>query len=148
MARKKVDDELNLTPFIGLFSLLVCMLLVTAVWLQLRVLSTNIDNVTASDGSSSQNDEKKVNLTVTLLENYIEMAEDTNRVQVAYQNGPEGEAVDVERVKDILRGWKERHPEKKDIILNTENSVAYKHMITVFDTMVGAGWDDVGVNTQ
>ncbi len=149
MGRKKIDEDLNLAPFIGLFSLLVCMLLVTAVWLRLSVLSSNIDNVTSSDSPSPENNEKKVSLVVTLMDRYIEMAEDTRKVRVDYVQNDEGkEIVNRPQLTQVLEGWRDRHPKRKDVILNTENSVPYKHMITTFDTLVGEGWHDVGVNTQ
>ena len=33
--RKSLDFEINLTPFIDLFSVLICFLLLTAVWIQI-----------------------------------------------------------------------------------------------------------------
>lgn len=142
MARK-VNAELNLTPFIGLFALLVCMLLMTAVWNQLAVLSTDTSSTTASDSESPQ--EPKVQLSVTILQNHLELAEDSEGIKIAH--GAQGE-INRDRLIEFLKNWKEKYPERSDVILNTENSVSYRQLISVFDTLVGNGWHDVGVSTQ
>ena len=67
MAKKKVNVELNMTPFIGLFALLVVMLLLTAVWNHIAVLSTDTSATTASDSPTNDNDKKKASLHVTIL---------------------------------------------------------------------------------
>jgi biopolymer transport protein TolR len=142
MARRKVNVELNLTPFIDLFSTLVCFLLLTAVWNQVEALSTNVDNVTSSD--SQQDQKEKVNLSATIFKDRVEFSADS-KVQTAFiRDG----IIDKEAAARILTYWRQLYPDRKDIILNTENAVAYKHLVGVFDILVGNGWPDVGVNTQ
>lgn len=150
MARKKVNEELNLTTFIDLFSTLVCFLLITAVWNQIEALSTNIDNTTTSDSPSKAS---PVNLTVTILQKYIEMSENTKAYKIPYvseslETGQVRQSVDTQKMIKVLDYWRRKYPNKKDIVLNTENSTPYRHMILTFDTMVGNDWPDIGVNTQ
>ena len=140
-------SDLNLTPFLDLFSTLICFLLLTAVWFQVEALSTNVDNVTSSNSSSSPQPEKKVQLVVTLLQNEIQMSEDEKSNKIPVQLDQKG-LLNMDRVKQVLQDWRARYPDRKDVILNSENQVPYKHMITTFDTLVGEGWPDVGVNTQ
>lgn len=143
MAKKKVNVELNMTPFIGLFALLVIMLLLTSAWNHIAVLSTDTSSTTSSD--SPANDEEKVNLYVTILSNRIEMSEDEKASNVPHINGSE---IDKEKMIQILNQWKQKYPDRSDVVLNTENTVTYNQLITVFDTLVGNEWPDVGVNTQ
>lgn len=145
MARK-LQDDLNLTAFVDLFSTLVCFLLLTAVWVHLGALTTNVEKVTASDSSSPPppDQKKKANLVVTIMPDRVEMAEDENIQKIPIAGGQ----IDMEKVLQILANWKTKYPDRNDLILNTENSIPYRHMIGTFDAMVGAGWPDVGVNTQ
>lgn len=143
MSRRESNADLNLTPFIDLFSTLICFLLMTAVWNQIEALSTNVDSVTSSD-TPAPPDPNKVNLTVTILQDRIEMAEN----ETAYKFPIEKGELPVEKMKRALEVWREKYPDRKDIVLNTENEIPYKYMITTFDTLVGNGWPDVGVNTQ
>ncbi len=139
---KKVNEELNLSPFIDLFSTLVVFLILTAVWNQLSSLSTNIESSTSSD--SPPPPKKQVELAVTLLPTEVQMMEDKNIRKIANR----GKELNMEEITRILIEWKRKYPKKNDVVLNTQNSIPYGNMIRVFDTMVGAEFPDVGVNTQ
>ncbi len=149
------DDDLNLVPFIDLFSVLICFLIMTAVWNQIEALSTNVDSVTSSDGAAAQENpnQRKETLTVTLLRDRMEMAESVSvgartlrekNYKIAYL----GPNLDHDKISRVLNDWKRRYPKKEDIILNTDNQILYDRLIKVFDTLVGAGYPDVGINTQ
>ncbi len=137
------DEELNLTPFIDLFSTLVVFLLLTAVWLQINSLSTNVENVDAHSLASNE----KVHLSITILKSQIEISEDDKATRLPLKFTSEGLLEPNSLIKELKR-WRQRYPKRKDIILNTQNDIPYSYMIQVFDTLVGQGWSDVGVNTQ
>ena len=141
---KKVNVELNMTPFIGLFAMLTVMLLLTAVWNRVAMLSTDTESTTSSDSPVQSPKSKKVKLSVTILRDRIEMAEDEKGRNIPFMEGK----VDQMRFTAMLNDWKRRYPKRTDVILNTENSVTYNKLITVFDILVGNGFPDVGVNTQ
>lgn len=143
MAKKNVNVELNMTPFIGLFALLVVMLLLTAVWNSVSALPTNTSSSTSSD-SATPPDKNHITLTVTILANGIEMAENSKGSKVPHSRGK----INKELFIKSLQVWRNKYPKRKDVILNTENGVTYNMLITVFDTLVGEGWYDVGVSTQ
>ena len=143
MAKSTKSEFLNLTAFVDLFSTLVIFLLMTAVWNQIASLSTNVENATSSSAPQDP-PPKKVNLAVSLFEDRLEMLEDEASTRIPYVNGD----VDVSQVEATLDLWRQKYPDRKDIILNTSNPVAYRLMIKTFDTIVGKDWSDVGVNTQ
>lgn len=147
-------DDLNLVPFIDLFSVLICFLIMTAVWNQIDALSTNVDDVTSSDAASNENPNKrKESLTVTLLKDRMEMSESVSigartLSEKNYKFNNLGENIDISKMDRVLNSWKKKYPNKKDVILNTDNQVLYNKMIQVFDALVGGGYPDVGINTQ
>lgn len=149
------DDDLNLVPFIDLFSVLICFLIMTAVWNQIEALSTNVDSVTSSDGAAARENpnQRKETLTVTLLKDRMEMSENVSvgartlrekNYKIAYL----GPNLDHDKINRVLNDWKRRYPNKQDIILNSDNQILYDRLIKVFDALVGAGYPDVGINTQ
>lgn len=142
MSKNKVNVELNMTPFIGLFALLVVMLLLTAVWNHIAVLSTDTSATTASESPLNGN---RANLNVTILSDRVEMSENEKAIDVSHINGKE---IDKMRMVQVLSQWKQKYPTRSDVVLNTENTVTYDQLIVVFDTLVGNEWPDVGVNTQ
>lgn len=142
------DGELNLSAFMDLMAVLVVFLLLTAAWVQIEALSTNAENVTASDGPAPDTPpEKKVVLMMTILKGEIRMTEDDKATPIALEQTPTGD-LKTDRIKEVLQEWRAKYPERKDVVLTTENEVPYRYMITAFDTMVGEGWPDVGVSTQ
>lgn len=143
MGRKVVNVELNMTPFIGLFALLVCNLLLTAVWNSFTALQTNTENSTAAVDSTPP-DPNQVTLSVTILNDGVEFAENSTGSKVLHA----GADVSIDGVIQKLGEWRQKYPDRKDVVLNTENGVTYKMLITVFDTLTGEGWYDVGVSSQ
>lgn len=142
------DGELNLSAFMDLMAVLVVFLLLTAAWVQIEALSTNVENVTASDGPAPDTPpEKKVVLMLTILKSELRMTEDEKATPIPITLTPEGN-LNTDRLKQVLQEWRARYPDRKDVVLTTENEIPYRHMITAFDTLVGEGWPDVGVSTQ
>lgn len=136
--------ELNLTPYIDLMSTLIVFLLMTAVWNQIAVLSSNTGATTASDQPSPPDNKPKISLSVTVLKDGLEMTENSTSQKVPHQ----GDSIDSMRMVAILSQWKQKYPDKNDVTLNTENSVTYKMLIQTFDALVGNQFPDVGVSTQ
>lgn len=143
MAKRSVNVELNMTPFIGLFALLVVNLLLTAVWNHVTALSTNTQNSTAA-ADSDPPPKDQVNLSVTIMQTSLEMAENSKGTTIPHV----GDNIDKAGLVKNLGLWREKYPERKDVVLNTENGVSYKMLITTFDTLTGEGWGDVGVSSQ
>jgi biopolymer transport protein ExbD len=148
-------DDLNLVPFIDLFSTLICFLIMTAVWNQIQSLTTNVDNVSSSDTQAANEDPnaRKESLTVTLLTDRVEMSENVTQgarvlTEKTYKIPTISGQIDPEKMQRVLDLWHSHYPAKKDVILNTENHIVYNQMIQTFDLLVGSGFPDVGVNTQ
>jgi biopolymer transport protein ExbD len=137
-------EFLNLTPFIDLFSTLIIFLIMAAAWNQIEALSTNVESATTSSEPSEPNPQKKVLLAVTILDDRIEMSEDENSFRIPLSGGE----INAEQILQKLAEWRTKYPDRKDMVLNTANTVPYKHLVKTFDTIVGGGWPDVGVNTQ
>lgn len=142
MAASHNKYELNLTPYIDLMSTLIVFLLMTAVWNQISVLSTDTNETSSSDATNSTS--AKTQLSVMIMPHFLELSEDTTRTRIPHVQG----AIDRKRLAQSLSQWKKKYPTKTDVILNTDNSVTYKMLISAFDEIVGNQFPDVGVNTQ
>jgi len=141
--KRGVNVELNLVPFIDLLSTLICFLLITAVWQQIQVISTNTSQTTASD-SPAPPDEKKVDLSVSLLLDHIEASEGTNSTKIPYANGEP----DYATLLKLLDSWKAKYPDRSDITLHSDSQAIYKYLIRIMDTAAEARFEDVGINTN
>lgn len=143
------SNEPNLTPFIDLFSVLVCFLLMTAAWIQLESVSVQVEKApTPSDMATEALPppdkplEKKTKLTVFMYAEKIIFLEDLRETVVPHQGG----AWDKDSLLRNLALWRQKFPEKKDVILNTEAQVTYGQVIKMYDLLVQSDWPEVGIN--
>lgn len=142
--KRKVNSELNLSPMIDLFSMLtVFVILNFSLSGDIFSLSTNTSDVTSSD-SAPVSDQKKVSLTVTIFTDRIQLSEDSKTHDIFHIN----DEIDRAQFVAQLNTWKTHYPDRKDVIVNSDNRIPYRHLISVFDSLVGNDWRDVGVNPQ
>lgn len=142
-------SEPNLTPFIDLFSVLICFLLMTAAWIQLESMPSSIEKTTASNAPAPQDpppkkDEKKITLAVTVFADKITLKE--NDKELVVQNV--GNDFDKEKLQLEFSRWRSQYQDKKDVVLNTDPAVTYGDLIKMYDLLVASDWPDVGINPQ
>ncbi|MGE0526372.1 MAG: ExbD/TolR family protein [Bdellovibrionales bacterium] len=139
-------NEPNLTPFIDLFSVLICFLLMTAAWIQLEVMPTNIEKATSSDvpTEAPPPDPNKINLFVDMAPQAITLRENDKALQVPHA----ATGIDSGRIIRVLEDWKARFPDRSDVILNTEADVRYGDLIRMYDILVSNNFADVGINPR
>jgi biopolymer transport protein TolR len=145
---KSVNVELNLVPFIDLLSTLICFLLVTAAWQELDSMASNAPPKATSEmpdtpqPTPNPNDPKKAMLVVAIGTDKIDMSEDEKTTNVPFVNGQP----DMTRLTTILRDWKARFPDRKDLVLATDNKAKYKYLVLMMDTLKAESFPDVGIN--
>jgi biopolymer transport protein ExbD len=142
-------SEPNLTPFIDLFSVLVCFLLMTAAWIQLESMPSSIEKSTASNNPAPadpppEKDEKKVTLAISVFKDKITLKENEKEIEIKNLD----KEFDKEKLKSEFLRWRTSYADKKDVILNTDPEVTYGDMIKMYDLLVASDWPDVGINPQ
>lgn len=143
------SNEPNLTPFIDLFSVLICFLLMTAAWVQLESVTVQVEKVPAPNEAAAdptlppdKPPEKKTKLTVFMYPERVVLLEDENEYAIPNQNS----IWDKSAIQKKLGEWRVKFPAKKDIILSTEARVTYGQLIKMYDFLVQADWPEVGIN--
>jgi biopolymer transport protein ExbD len=141
------SSEPNLTPFIDLFSVLTCFLLMTAAWIQLESMSVQIDKpppqaTSANDLTPPPPEDKKVHLSVILSGEKVVLKEDDK--EMAIPSPPGG--FDKPRLLAALAKWRDKYPGRHDLVLNTDASATYGGMIHLYDLLISADWSEVGIN--
>lgn len=144
---KSANAELNLVPFIDLFSALICFLLMTAAWNSLETIDTgappkSIDLRDDNEPPPPPPSQKpKVMLTVTLYVDRLDAGED-NIVQTFRHIGG---TPDFAGLTKLLAEWRKKYPDRKDLVLATENRAPYKHLIKLMDTFIAGEFPEVGI---
>lgn len=144
---KTPNFELNLVPFIDLFSTLICFLLITAAWQNLESVSAGVppketDKKTETTEPLPRADSKpKIELVISLRFDRLDITEDGKVSSIQHLSGSPNWA-ELEKILDL---WKSKYPNRTDLTLATENRSPYKHLIQLMDTFRNKNFPDVGI---
>ena len=144
---KSANFELNLVPFIDLFSTLICFLLITAAWNNLETVEVGAPP--KSVDQRDQNDipfepppsQPKVVLSATLMTDRLILAEDNNSKEFVHIGGKP----DINGLGDTLRAWRQKYPNRNDVVLASDNRAPYKNLIILMDVFRSEKFAEVSI---
>ena len=144
--KRSANAEINLVPYIDLLSTLICFLLITAVWQQVSVITTNSSTTPPSEDSFNPNpvDPNKVELSIKIFDNRLEMSAGKDMRPIASNAGQ----LDRKSIKVVLKEWKRSYPDKPDITINSESQVPYKLLIQAMDILIEENYIGPSINTN
>ncbi len=148
--KKSANAELNLVPYIDLLSTLICFLLITAVWQNVTVISTNSSITPPSDPNAvnpnpqQKPDKEKIEISVKIKKNDLELIANKVVTTIPYVNS----SLDREAFKSILQKSKNQYPDIKEIIINSESGVMYKYLVQTMDVLSEEKYNDVAISTN
>jgi biopolymer transport protein ExbD len=150
--RKNVDAELNLIPFIDLFSVLVSFLLITAVWTQIARI--NVDNKVGTGAGKGQKPPDDVTLSVTISEGGFlvsvgtlartadgQIVPDERKTEVPKRAGK----LDYDELNKKLRELRAQYPAKAEILVRSQDKVPYKELISTMDACLQHKFKSISV---
>ncbi len=144
--KRSANAEINLVPYIDLLSTLICFLLITAVWQQVSVITTNSSTTPPSEDSFNPTppDPNKIDLSIKIFDNRVELTAGKDMRAINYVAGQ----FDRKAVKTTLQSWKKQYPDKKDITINSEQQVPYKLLIEAMDILIEENFLGPSISTN
>lgn len=141
--KKGFQNNLNLVPFIDLFSTMIIFLLSTAVWDQLAALETQLGAGEASASSTKVPEEvKKVksDLRVTVGQRTFELfnSGSVRRIPIEADG-----TFDVNAVADFFAGARNANPDKRDLVVKASDLAKYENIIWIMDQASARDFDEV-----
>lgn len=149
MAQKKnkdLDSEINLIPFISLLSVLICSLLLTAIWIQIGSMEVK----QAVGGQPADETEKKPSVWAFLSTDgsVVFQLQDAPRVSrsllKAKVEGKEGK-IDKEAIKGHVQALQKSIPDLTTALIQPKKETVYEDIIALMDHLKSAGMADLGV---
>jgi biopolymer transport protein ExbD len=150
--RKTVNYELNLIPFIDLFSVLVSFLLITAVWTQIARI--NVENKVGTGAGQAQKPPDDVILAITILDGGFmvsvgtlartadgQIVPDERKLEVPKRDGK----LDYEELAKKLRELRAQYPAKVDILVRSQDKVPYKDLIATMDACLAHDFRSISI---
>ncbi len=140
--RRHVDD-LNLTPFVDLFSTLIIFLLSTAVMDQLAMMQLNVGVEDKPAAQVPPTEVKKINsqVKVTIGATKIELFDEgqVQRIERASIETPYDYAM-LETFMESVRG---KYPDKKDMLIFATDDAKYEDLVAVLDRSLAKDFQEL-----
>ena len=139
--KKEIPSNLNLVPFIDLFSTMIIFLIVTAVFDKLASVQINMGAEDKAAASVPQQPIKKIEATVkiTIFKDTVELF-DAGKKTVLQK---EGEDFSVQALEEFALTMREKYPEKKDVVVSAKDTSIYKDLIVVMDAFLGQSFTEI-----
>lgn len=143
------SNELNLTPFIDLFSVLICFLLMTAAWIELDSFQVQVEQKPKVNADQSvdtpapdESKKKEVQLSLHLQRAKIIAFEDETRSEFIINNLD----LNSPELKTLLANWKARFTNQHRVVLHTAEQATYGQLIHLYDLLNYSGWTEIAIN--
>ena len=149
MARKKQNEDLDLTPFIGLFAMLVVLLLVTASWSKLYSFkikfSKSLQSLPQEEPLKSK--KKEVTLKILAFKNKLFLVEEGERKRTTPLDMRSNPYWSKDLEKNISK-WGRSHGLEKQITIESVADFSYGRLIEIYDYIFGAGMKVIAISTK
>jgi biopolymer transport protein ExbD len=143
--KKDLNFEINILPILDVLSVLICFLLLTAVWTQIGSLDTK--QAIGDNSSSGAENPPSIWTMVDAQGNLsIELRNIKERVPLSYKIASRGQGVDLDGFKQRLLGLKTQIPELKIGVIRPEAKANYGDVIHLMDQMKQTQITDVGLS--
>lgn len=132
---RTVSAELNVMPFIDIFSMLNTFLLVSAAFVSLGIVEVQVPFLTNSDElRKKEKPKRELNLTVSLSKNAVELeskfsAPPVNQTKKTYQTSD----LELEKFHNDLVRLKISNPDSSKVTFFSDDDVKYFMLVKVLD---------------
>lgn len=139
--KRKFADNLNLVPFIDLFSTLIIFLLMTAVWDQLAAIQANLGDQAGGKAIEIPKDVKKVKQTtkITVTDKMVEFFDDGKSAQIPI----EGRVFNLAPLTEFVTAMRAKYQDKTDMVIIASDTAKYDNVISVMDECIGQNFKEV-----
>ncbi|HNT66584.1 MAG TPA: biopolymer transporter ExbD [bacterium] len=142
--RDRQESDLDLTPVMNIFLILIPFLLLTAVFVKIAVLELSLPNL-ERQGAVAQQQERK-----TVVLNFLFIKETGFEVRSPDLKLPAipktAEGYDWSTLSDQLKAAKSKYPDSEDIIIAPVNSITYETIISVMDRCRESGFTNISIS--
>lgn len=142
--KKDTESELQLTPIMNVFLIIIPFLLMTASFVQMAILELNLPSLGSRRSQASQEERKSVTINLLMIK---EAGFELKSPDLHFNLIPrQGDQYSINGLKAELVRIKEKHQESEDIIIQPESTIKYELIIHVMDTCREAGFPNISIS--
>ena len=138
------DPELNVTPVMNVFLILIPFLLLTAVFVRIAVLELALPSIARkSETQRTQPPEQLVLNMLTIDEGGFQLkSTGMTFARIPVRNG----RYDYKALAEQLKKVKQKYAESEDIIIAPASSIKYETIVQVMDTCRESGFPNISIS--
>lgn len=142
---RRVNQELNLVPFIDLMSVLITFLLLTAVWTQVSMIQigSSIYGKKSETQPPQVTPDTGVVLKIDIRQNGYVLTVASKSMTIPFKEND----FDDEMLLQQLKIAKETYPTKTDAVVAMSDELPYELLIKSMDVLLTAGFPTISVAT-
>jgi len=152
MARRRqrkaltVNTDLKLMPLMNIIIALIPMLLLSAVFLEVKVIETTLPRDSDVTAAAAAPAEPPLDLAVHVRANlYVIEGHGIDALLIARPAGPTPDSVATARVEQVLRAITAAHPGTTEVRIVAEARTRYQEIIVLMDAARAAGLVDAAL---
>jgi len=139
--RRSVNVELNLVPFIDLLTCLICFLLMTAVWQQIAKISLT---QTGRGPVVEEPNAEALSLVVAITpQGYLVTGNGTSIADILKKDAVYDKQALGRKLAEIHGAF----PDKRNIVVMSEDSIAYQELVDALDMCLASDFPDISVSS-
>jgi len=137
------DDDLNITPVMNVFLILVPFLLLTAVFVNIAIVEFSLPSSNAAAREQSQQRKNTVVTILAITEKGFELKTKGQKFPfIEKKDGIFDYQILIERLQEV----KQKHAESEDIIIAPESTIKYDTIIQVMDRCRENGFPNISIS--
>lgn len=139
--KKNLDFDLNLVPFIDMFSVVLCFLIMTAVQISVGAI-----DLKQSTGTTSLTSDQTPVLVLSLSESSLEFQLKNSKSDIR-TSLPLNSKNLKEEAQKVISSIKGRDEKLNSAIVLSAQSVSYQKIVTMLEILKGQGFGQVGISS-
>lgn len=141
--RRKFQDNLNLVPFVDLFSTMIIFLLSVAVWDQLAAVPMSVASSSQGARAIETPQDKKVrgDLKATIGKDFVELFDRGQIKRLVI----DGRVFNPTELISFVENARKAFPEKSDVVIEATDGARYEHLIQVMDAFLAQEFSELVV---
>jgi biopolymer transport protein ExbD len=140
--RRPEDAELNITPVMNMFLILVPFLLLTAVFVRIAVLELSLPSL-KKDGTREQRPESAVLIILSVTEKGFELRAPNTKIPMIRRKGEE---YDYDTLIRRLRELDRKFVGVDDVIISPAATIKYEVIVKVMDRCRENGFPNISIS--
>lgn len=142
-SRQRSGDDVNITPVMNLFLVLVPFLLLTTEFVRIAVLELSLPSQNQASQQQKMSDKPPILILLAIDENGFELKAPNMRFEKIAKRGKKFQ---LEKLADDLKKIKARYRDTEEITIQPVETILYQTIVDVMDTCRDNGFPNISVS--